>query len=327
MSSVLNTAVTTGAGYSQQTLSARDVFSAEIWFAAMPIMKWDQFTTRKTELGTQAGRVIQMPKFNAIRRGGKLTEGVRLQTQAMSMSQSSITIDERGNALGFSELLLQTSFYDQLAAASLLLGRDMAIVLDSEIRNTAATGINTVFPNSKVARTGLVSTDYFDTDLIRDAVEVLEVGNAPKWGADHYICFLHPHQAGRLRRDADWISAAEYSGVEKIYTGEIGRFEDVRFVSTTVMPNGFNSTVDPNTGDFADIGYTAALANGSAGNQTTIYQAIFFGQYAVGHATGLPVEMRDNGVEDYGREHGLAWYAIWGHGVLETANIVIGETA
>jgi N4-gp56 family major capsid protein len=330
MPSVLNTAVTTGAGYSQQVEATRDVFSAEIWFAALPILKFDQFSTKKTELGVQPGKTIQIPRYGNIKRGGRLTEGVRLQTRGMSMSLQSITVREEGNAVGFSEFLLQTAFYDQLAAASLLLGRDMAVVLDGELRDTAVSGVNTVFAAGRATRVDLVggvSGDFFDTQLVKDMVETLETANSPKWAGDHYICFLHPHQARGMRDDNDWINASLYSGATQIYTGEIGRYEDVRFVSTTVMPNGANSALDPDTNDFVDIGYVAALESGTAGNQTTIYQSVMFGEYAFGHATALPVELRDNGVEDFGREHGLAWYSIWGQNVLENPNLVIGESA
>lgn len=327
MPSVLNTASTTGAGFSQQVNAIRDVYSAEIWFAALPILKFDQFSTKKTELGVQPGRTIQLPKYGSIKRGGRLQEGVRLQTRGMSMSQASLTVYEQGNAIGFSEYLLQTSFFDQLSAASLLLGRDMAVVLDLQLRDTVVSGTNVVFANGRASRTALIAGDSFDTQVLKDAVETLETNNTPKWAGDHYVCFLHPHQGRGLRDDNDWINASLYAGATQIYTGEIGRYEDVRFISTTVMPNGRNSAVDPNTGDYVDIGYNPALASGYAGNQTTIYQAVLFGEYSYGHATALPVELRDNGVEDFGREHGLAWYAIWGQGVLENPNIVVIETA
>jgi N4-gp56 family major capsid protein len=327
MPSVLNTAVQTGAGFSQQVDSIRDVFSAEIWFAALPILKFDQFSTKKTELGVQPGRTIQIPRYGNIKRGGRLSEGVRLQTRGMSMSLQSVTVFEQGNAIGFSEYLLQTSFYDQLAAASLLLGRDMALVLDGQLRDTAMLGTNVLFAGGKASRTTLTANDKFDTQLVKDGVEALETRNAPKWAGDHYICFLHPHQGRGMRDDNDWINASLYAGATQIYTGEIGRYEDVRFITTTVMPNGANSTVDPDTGDYVDIGYANALASGVSGNLTTVYQAVMFGEYSFGHATALPVELRDNGVEDFGREHGLAWYSIWGSNVLENPNLVVLESA
>lgn len=327
MPSSLNTAVASGGGFAQQVQAVRDVFSAEIWFAALPILKFDQFSTKKTELGVQPGRTIQIPRYGNIKRGGQLTEGTRLQTRSMSMSLQSISVAEQGNAVGFSEFLLQTSFYDQLSAASLLLGRDMAVVLDTQLRDVAASGTNTLFANGKAARTALTGGDVYDTQLVKDMVETLETNNAPKWAGDHYIAFLHPHQGRGLRDDGDWINASLYAGATQIYTGEIGRYEDVRFISTTVMPNGANNAVDPDTGDYVDIGFDNNLRSGVAGNQTNIYQSVMFGEYSYGHATALPVELRDNGVEDFGREHGLAWYAIWGSNVLENPNVTVGESA
>lgn len=327
MPSQLNTAITTGPGFQQQLGAVRDVYSAEIWFAALPVMKFDQFTIKKTELGTQPGRTIVMPKMGGIRRGGRLTEGVRLQTRGMSMSTQNLTIYENGNAVAFSEMLLQVSFFDQMAAASLLLGRDMAIVLDTQLRDAALSTPNTVFANGRTSRTQLQVGDVFDTRLIKDMVETLETNNVPKWGGDHYVAFIHPHQARGLKDDDAWVQAALYAGAGNIYTGEIGRFEDVRFVSTTVMPNGSNNAVDPDTLDYVDLGFNPSLRAGVGGNQVNVYQSVFFGEYSVAHATGLPVELRDNGVEDFGREHGLAWYAIWGQGILESSNIAVGETA
>ena len=327
MPSVLNSAVQSGSGFSQQVDSIRDVFSAEIWFAALPILKFDQFSTKKTELGVQPGRTIQIPRYGNIKRGGRLQEGVRLQTRGMSMSLQSISVYEQGNAIGFSEYLLQTSFYDQLSAASLLLGRDMALVLDGQLRDTALLGTNVLFAGGKAARTALTASDKFDTQLVKDGVEALETKNAPKWAGDHYICFLHPHQGRGMRDDNDWINASLYSGATQIYTGEIGRYEDVRFITTTVMPNGANATIDPDTNDYVDVGYANALQSGVSGNQTNIYQAVMFGEYSFGHATALPVELRDNGVEDFGREHGLAWYSIWGSNILENPNLVVLESA
>jgi len=38
------------------------------------------------------------------------------------------------------------------------------------------------------------------------------------------------------------------------------------------------------------------------------------------------VELRDGGVIDFGREHGLAWYAIWGFGVITHESRVVINT-
>lgn len=327
MPSVLNTVSAAGAGTSPMTDATRTVFSSELWFAALPVLKFDQFATRKTELGAQAGRTISMPKMGAIKRGSRLVEAQRLQTRAMSMSSTTITVGEVGNAVGFSEFLLNTSFYDQMMAASLLLGRDMAVVLDSQLRDAAASTPNVIYANGRSSRAAIQSSDFFSVEEIRLAVEALSTANAPMVGGDHYVCMTHVHCTAHLQRDSDWISAALYSGASAIYTGEVGRWQNVRFVASTVLPNGANNAVDVNTGDYVDIGYDERLRVGVAGNRTNIYVSLFFGEYSYAHATALPVELRDSGNVDYGREYGIAWYAIWGEGLLDSANIIAVESA
>ena len=58
-----------------------------------------------------------------------------------------------------------------------------------------------------------------------------------------------------------------------------------------------------------------------------VYQAVIFGDQYYGIAWSLPVELRDNGVEDFGRKRSLAWYAIWGTGLLHNEYGVVIETA
>lgn len=100
---------------------------------------------------------------------------------------------------------------------------------------------------------------------------------------------------------------------------EIGRIDNVRFIETSLMPNGNVAATDP--------AYKAELVSGTAGNLTHIYQAVVFGDAYYGLATSLPVELRDNGVEDFGRKRSLGWYTIFGAGKLHADYGVILETA
>lgn len=162
--------------------------------------------------------------------------------------------------------------------------------------------------------------DYFDVEMVRQAVEILQTKNAPKFNGDFYVGFVHPHQAAYLKRDPDWIAANNYANTRALFTGELGRWEDVVFISTTHCRNGAAASTDP--------GYLAALVAAATGGATAanVYESLIFGDSAVGKATGLPVEMRDNGVQDFGRKHSLAWYSIMGAGILEDDFIVRGES-
>jgi N4-gp56 family major capsid protein len=324
-----DTAMTGATATNLASTHVRMVYSKEIEFKALPIMRFLQFAKQKTELGVQPGLQISMMTYNNIGKGGALTEGTRMNTKAMSASLAYITVSERGNAIAVSELALKAAFTDLMEDATTLLSRDMALVLDLEFRDCIAAGCaaQTIFgrKNKDAAkinlRTSITAENILSTATIKDGVEILAVNNTPKFQGSYYICFVHPHQSRTLRDDPAWIEASKYGAPDQLFTGEIGRIDDVRFIETTLMPNG--ACADD------DVAYVAAMEAGESGAPASVdaYQAFLFGEDCYGYAVALPVELRDNGVTDFGREHGLAWYAIWGTGILHAERGVIIETA
>lgn len=334
MPNQMNTARATGNGFVPLTATILDVWSADILFNALPVMKFYQFAVVKTELTDRPGLQIGFTKFSNLKRGGKLTEGVRIQTKAMNASQQFITVEEWGNAVGVSEMQLRASYDDTLDTAAMLLGRDYSIVRDMALRDVATFGPNRTYAptwaggvaTEIAARGSIDGTAVMSIYAIKDAVEILAVNNVAKIGGDSYVCFVHPHQARDLRSDPDWVNVSAYAAASQIWNGEIGRIEDVRFIETTMVANGSDSTQNADTGDYVDPGYTVSLdAAGSASQD--VYAAPIFGENFYGNAIGLPVEMRDDGVKDFGREHGLAWYSIAGEDRIEEDNGVTIETA
>lgn len=299
----------------------RLVYSREIEFKALPIMRFSQFATQKTELGVEPGLTISMLTYDNLKLGGALQEMQNMSTQALSGSMKQITVQEHGNAVSNSELLIQSSFDDIMATTTTLLGRDYALVMDCELRDVALSGTNIVYAGSKESRDALTEADKLQVSTIKDAIEILATNNAPKYQNMYWICFVHPHQSRDLRDDSAWINASNYGAPEQLFTGEIGRIDDTRFIETTLMCNGKASASDP--------AFKAELKNGAGetANKTDIYQAVIFGDQYYGIAWSLPVELRDNGVEDFGRKRSLAWYAIWGTGLLHNDYGVVIETA
>lgn len=299
----------------------RLVYSREIEFKALPIMRFSQFAVQKTELGVEPGLTISMLTYDNLKLGGALQEMKNMATQALSGSMKQITVQEHGNAVSNSELLIQSSFDDIMATTTTLLGRDYALVMDCELRDVALSGTNVVYGGGKDSRDAITADDKLKVATIKDAIEILATNNAPKYQNLYWICFVHPHQSRDLRDDSAWINASNYGAPEQLFTGEIGRIDDTRFIETTLMCNGKASANDP--------AYKADLVKGAGdtANATDIYQAVIFGDQYYGIAWSLPVELRDNGVEDFGRKRSLAWYAIWGTGLLHNDYGVVIETA
>lgn len=305
----MNTATVSGAGLTPLSNVIQTVYSQEVLLAAQPLLKFDQFAVVKTELNVAPGHTISFLGYDNIAQGGRLTEGTQMTTKTLSTNTRQITVYEYGNAVAASEFLLQTSFRDVMADSAVLLGRDYATVVDAEERAVLETTTQLVYAGRKSGRAALTSTDILDVRGIKDAVEVLSTKNIPKVNGDFYVCFVHPHQSRNLRDDSAWINAAQYGDPDRIFNGEIGRIEDVVFIETTDL------TVIPKS--------TGATPNANV----DVYKGILFGAEAFAKAVALPVEMRDNGIVDFGREHALAWYSIQGFGTLRDYTTVVIETA
>ena len=305
---------------SQLGPAIQTIWSKEILFQSMPILRFEQFAVKKTELGVQPGLTINFMRYNNLGAASQLVEGVRMQTNALSASQYQITVAEQGYAVAVSELLLNASFDDVMASASRLLGRNMALYLDGSARDTILTASSVIFgyanPNQQggaipasynpynggspgANRAALTGSFYLTMAAIKDAVETLATKNVPRLG-ETYVCFVHPHQSRRLRDDPEFFEVTKYAAPGNFMLGEIGRINDVVFIETTQVKK---VTTAPD-----------------------VYQAIFLGDNAFGHAISLPVELRDGGILDFGREHALAWYAIWGFGLITDNAVVVCET-
>jgi N4-gp56 family major capsid protein len=323
----VTTATATTGDAQKFTDGVRVVYSKEIEFKAQPNMKFMQFASIKTELGVDPGLTISMLTYDNLAMGGALTELVNMTTQAISGSMKQITVTEYGNAVSASEKLIVSSFDDIMARTTTLLSRDYAKVVDCLLRDSALStvgGTSVVYASKKdgtavTARTGLTSECTLKVSTIKDCLEILATENAPQYNGQDWICFVHPHQSRGLRDDPAWINASNYGAPQHMFTGEIGRIDNTRFIETTLMPNG----KAPVGGD----GYFADLVSGTAGNLTDVYKAVVFGDAYYAIAFSLPVELRDNGVEDFGRKRSLAWYGIFGTGKLHPNYGVIIETS
>jgi len=339
------------------------IWSKEILFQAMPILRFEQFAVKKTELGVAPGLRVNFLRYkNFAVDPSPLTEGVRMTTNALTAEQIAITVAEHGYAVAVSELLLNASFDDVMASASRLLGRHMAQYLDVQARNTLSAATSAVFGYDRSGLQGVndwynegtVATQLSDLDgnyklttgAVKDAALTLAGKNIPRLG-ETYVQFVHPKQSRDIRSNPEFIEVTKYAAPGNFMLGEIGRLYDVVFIETTQVKKlavnaGYTTTGDvgapasaisvpvkantnpgkggnPESADYtAEKGYLSS----ATGNGAEVYESIMIGDNAFGHAISLPVELRDGGVLDFGREHALAWYAIWGLGVITDQAIV-----
>ena len=331
----------------QLTQAIQQIWSKEILFQAMPILRFEQFAVKKTELGVAPGLQINFLRYNNLGFANALVEGVRMQTNALTAQQFSITVSEHGYALAVSELLLNASFDDVMASASRLLGRNMALYLDKLSRDTLYSATSKIYGEDRsslsaandwygygtvgTTRASMTGAFNMTPHVVKDAVETLSTKNIPRLG-ETYVAFVHPHQSRRLRDVPEFIEVTKYAAPGNFMLGEIGRLYDCVFIETTQVRKvvgGAGTSYSADTATTPTVtaggGYISpAEFTGNGGSDR--YDAIFIGDNAFGHAISLPVELRDGGILDFGREHALAWYSIFGLGLITDQSVVIAET-
>lgn len=347
------------------TPAIQSIWSKEVLFQAMPVLRFEQFMVKKTELGTAPGLTVNFLRYRSLEGARQLVEGVRMETHSLSAEQITITVAEHGFAIAVTELLLNASFDDVMASGARLLGRNMALYLDGQCRDVLMQAPSVIYGYDKMAtwtsgmaRTQLSPYDrglhadneatmstnggfYFTSALVKDAVETLATKNVPRLG-ETYVAFVHPHQSRRLRDDPEFIEVTKYAAPGNMMLGEIGRLNDVVFIETTQVFQGAAGTVQQsstiptgsNQGWDGQAARSAASPVPAVGAVTPtpvvaanpgpyqLYRGLVIGDNAAGHAISLPVELRDGGVLDFGREHALAWYSIWGLGLITDYAVV-----
>lgn len=361
------------------------IWSKEILFQAMPVLRFEQFAVKKTELGVMPGLTVNFMRYNNLPiPAGPLVEGIRMKTHGITAQQYRITVAEQGFAIAVSELLLNASFDDVMASASRLLGRNMALYMDVQARETLQSASSVVYgynePEDLTVGRGIYAPGEpgDETALglggvtltpaaIKDAVLELSSKNIPRLG-ETYVCFIHPSQSRQLRDTPEFIEVTKYAAPGNFMLGEIGRLYDVVFIETTQIdaplanptnyvletyddgskldlraaenggstelsntstnegeispeeyPTTTGTTLDAEPGVIATPGWDQKWPSDP---QPDVYEALMLGDNAFGHAISLPVELRDGGVLDFGREHALAWYSIWGFGLVTDSAVV-----
>lgn len=117
--------------------------------------------------------------------------------------------------------------------------------------------------------------------------------------SDDYAAIAWPSTFRQLKNDLETIHQYTSEGFKLIHHGEIGRYENTRFIEQTGIGKG--------------------VANGgTAWSNAKSDWAYFFGQDTVAEGILIPEEMRGKIPTDYGRSKGIAWYGLEGFGITQS---------
>jgi hypothetical protein len=156
---------------------------------------------------------------------------------------------------------------------------------------------------------------------VKAVVDAMKERNIAPYMNDDYFSVSRPTTLRTFKNNLETISQYVETGMNRIMSGEIGRYEGTRFIEQTSVPaGGSNASVlfDP----LSDVG------DPWTNNQSS--WAFFFGKDVGPEALVIPEEIRAGIPGDFGRSKKLAWYGITGmdisHPDATNARIVMWDS-
>jgi len=310
---------------SSSTLTSQfqNFFSKELLSIVQQETILDQFATKATIPKNNGNKAITMFRFGSpsVADVKTLTEGTAIGSanyRALVLNSLSKSLAQYGQVIGLTDILRATDLFNSLQQATKTSGLDMALWVDSVIRNTlvgsnlttsgssigsAAEGGGT-FDNSDACNTAASSggikvygnpatltTQTFSglnsattaADATMTASAVLDSMTRLKRNRapminGGYVLATDPRVARDLMRDADWLNASNYGNKGTPFYK--GEVGSIYGCRVVTQTNSFVSTGSATAAD--EFIYQATVAGGGLAVSKDIIASFFFGNESFG---------------------------------------------
>ena len=256
----------------------------ELLKRGLPYLVLEKFGQAK-ELPGNSTKTIKFRRYNALDNTPvALVEGVTPASQSLTVTDVSITLTQYGGLITISDVVQDTHEDPVLNESVTLLGEQAAQVVERVRYGTLRAGVNVLLANG-VSRSAINTP--LSINVQRRAVRVLKRQNArpitkivrstAAYGTENvapgFVALFHPDLDSDVRNLPGFVPAEKY-GTMTPWENELGKCEDVRYVSSTIFA------------PFADAGGAKAGASGTclstSGTNADVYPILYLGQDAYG---------------------------------------------
>jgi len=280
-----------------------------------PLVKFRQFADVHdiSQQGKKKGDTFTWDVFSDVSTAGAvLTETNTMPETNFTIVQGTLTITEAGNSVPYSGKLDNLSKFPVEDVIKKVLKNDCVKYLDRAAwtqfnqtllraiptGGTSSTAI-TLYTNGTVTGTNSIA---FNNSHAKAIVDAMKERNIPAYIADDYYAIAWPTTLRTFKNNLETIHQYSDTGFNLIMNGEIGRYENTRYIEQTNIAKGYGTD-----------GVTVQAWGGGVSDWI-----FFFGNDTVAEAIAVPEEMRGKIPTDYGRSKGIAWYYLGGFGIVHT---------
>jgi len=287
--------------------------------AVQPLVKFRQFCDVRdaSQQGRKKGDIFTWDVFSDVASaGGVLTETNTMPETNYTIVQGTLTITEAGNSVPYSGKLDNLSKFPVMELVQKVLKNDAVKTLDilawkqfnsTLLRVVPIGGTNTSSVTLTTNGTATTTNNLaFNNNHAKSIVDLMKERNIPAYLGDDYYALAWPTTLRSFKNNLETIHQYSDTGFKLIMDGEIGRYENVRYVEQTNIAKGTGT----------DGTTTTAWTNAASD------WIFFFGNDTVAEAIAVPEEMRGKIPTDYGRSKGVAWYYLGGFGIVHASTTV-----
>lgn len=198
-----------------------------------PHLVHDQFGQTRN-IPKNGGKRIEFRRFEQLPKAlTPLTEGVTPEGQTMTVTKQEAEVKQYGGFVSLSDQISMTAIDNVVVEATTAIGNQAGSTLDTISREALNAGTNVQYAEGQVSsRSELTAEMKLTVKAIKMAVRTLKVQNTAKING-HYVAIIHPDCAYDITEDPRFIEVVKYKNPERIFEGEIGTLEGVRFIETT----------------------------------------------------------------------------------------------
>lgn len=276
--------------------------SKKLRMAVQPLVKFRQFCDVKdaSQQGMSKGDTFHWNVYSDIgTQGSTLVETNTMPESNFTITQGTLTITEAGNSVPFTQKLDNLSEQPVTQIINKVLKNDALKFFDIQSHAQFDTTLLRVYPASGTSTTAVTittagsvggsSSRALDTGHVKAIVDAMKERNIPAYTADDYYAISWPSTLRTFKNSLEEIHKYTPEGFGMIANGEIGRYENCRFVEQTNIDKDSTTNTD---------------------------WCFFMGEDTVAEAIAVPEEMRGKIPGDYGRSKGVAWYYLGGFGIV-----------
>jgi N4-gp56 family major capsid protein len=228
--------------------------------AVQPLVKFRQFCDVRdaSQQGKKKGDSYTWDVFSDVATaGGVLTETNTMPESNFTIVQGTLTITEAGNSVPYSGKLDNLSKFPVMELVQKVLKNDAVKTFDrlawSQFNSTLLRAIPlggtdtvavTLYTNGTVTGT---STPAYNNAHAKSLVDIMKERNIPAYLGDDYYALAWPTTLRSFKNNLETIHQYSDTGFKLIMNGEIGRYENCRYVEQTNIAKGNGTTGISNT--------------------------------------------------------------------------------